>query len=331
MIWRLKTFNGGAAANVACVGAKLGLKTALVSAVGGDFKKTEYYEHMRYLGFRALKNRVDASYTQAFYDSQQEGLSARAHLYSIASVSYSRVEKEDTYTGQISYKGIDGYHDGTASEAGGVGLEFMVQWEHTFNSRWSGMANVAFSTQYFNKIGANVSASYAMDEGWTPTLKLGYRRTPKTYLYLSNADGTTGASNDEYNLILFTPSVEKAWERIRASINATVTVMQSSIYYNAGVKGKLFFNNDNISSVSLLAGFGSFPELTFFEQTALRNVSHTNAMVGFDAQYLLTRHLYVGLQGSWNTCYNPYVNGDGILSDSYRNIYSLTFQLHMAF
>lgn len=45
----MRTFNGGAAANVACVGAKLGLKTALVSAVGGDFKKSEYYEQMENL------------------------------------------------------------------------------------------------------------------------------------------------------------------------------------------------------------------------------------------------------------------------------------------
>ena len=49
-ITNMKTFNGGAAANVACVGAKLGLNTSLVSAVGGDFKKTEYYEHMQNLG-----------------------------------------------------------------------------------------------------------------------------------------------------------------------------------------------------------------------------------------------------------------------------------------
>ena len=49
-ITNMTTFNGGAAANVACVGAKLGLKTSLVSAVGGDFKKTEYYEHMQNLG-----------------------------------------------------------------------------------------------------------------------------------------------------------------------------------------------------------------------------------------------------------------------------------------
>ena len=48
-ITNMKTFNGGAAANVACVGAKLGLKTSLVSAVGVDFKKTEYYEHMQNL------------------------------------------------------------------------------------------------------------------------------------------------------------------------------------------------------------------------------------------------------------------------------------------
>jgi hypothetical protein len=113
--------------------------------------------------------------------------------------------------------------------------------------------------------------------------------------------------------------------------NTDFALMSSSFYYNVGVKGKLFVNNDNISSVSLVTGFGSFPELTFFEQTALRNVSHTNAMVGFDVQYLCTRHLCLGLAGSWNTCYNPYIQSDGTLGDSYRNIYSITLQFHLAF
>ena len=40
----LKTFNGGAAANVAVIGANLGLSTSLVSAVGGDFKDSPYYK-----------------------------------------------------------------------------------------------------------------------------------------------------------------------------------------------------------------------------------------------------------------------------------------------
>ena len=294
-------------------------------------EQQEYYEHMRWLGFKALKNRVDASYTHAFYDNRNEELSTRAHLYSIATISYSRVEEKNTYTGQISYKGIDGYRNSYESESGGMGLEFMGQWEHTFNHRWSGMANLAFSTKYFNKIGANVSASYSMDNGWTPSLKFGYRRTPKTYLYISNADATTSGVNGKFNLFILTPSVLKSWDRLKASANVDLTLMRGSLYYNIGLKGKLFFNNDNTSSISLLTGFGSFPELTFFEQTALRNVSHTNAMVGFDAQYLISRYVYLGLSGNWNTCFSPYVDGDGYLVDSYRNIYSLSFQVHMAF
>ena len=107
--------------------------------------------------------------------------------------------------------------------------------------------------------------------------------------------------------------------------------MRSNLYYNIGIKGKLFINDDNMSSVSLMAGIGSFPELTFFDQTALRDLSHTNAMVGFDAQYLLTENMYLGLSGSWNTYFSPYRNLEGILYDSYRNIYSLTLQLHVAF
>ncbi|MCF0226259.1 MAG: carbohydrate kinase family protein [Methanobrevibacter sp.] len=45
----MKTFNGGAAANVAIIGATLGLNTALVSAVGGDFKDSSYYKKMKNL------------------------------------------------------------------------------------------------------------------------------------------------------------------------------------------------------------------------------------------------------------------------------------------
>ena len=293
-------------------------------------EQEDYIHHMRYLGFKGCKNRVYATYTAAFFDAHDETLSTIAHLYSLASVSYSRLSARNTYTGQISYKGIDGYHADGERESGGFGLEFMAQWEHVFNAKWSGMANASVSTRYFNKFGANVSASYSAPKGWTPSLRLGYRRTPPTYLYLGGVN-MGQITRDEYNLILVTPSVEKAWERVRVSANTDFALMSSSFYYNVGVKGKLFINNDNITSVSLVTGFGSFPELTFFEQTALRNVSHTNAMVGFDVQYLCTRHLCLGLTGSWNTCYNPYRQSDGTLLDSYRNIYSITLQFYLAF
>ena len=48
-IENMKTFHGGAAANVAMVGATMGLKTALVSAVGGNFLDSDYHLKMKEL------------------------------------------------------------------------------------------------------------------------------------------------------------------------------------------------------------------------------------------------------------------------------------------
>ena len=309
-------------------------------------EQLEWYQHMRYLRFRSFRNRIDASYTWATYYTRSEELVSTAHLYSLASVSYSRLTKRNTYTGQISYKGVDGDYTGTNNESGGVGLEFMGQWEHTFNHRWSGLANLSYGTRYFNRWGANVALSYAANRGWTPSLRLGYRRTPPTSFYKKRKDETGEIVYEEkyekYNLFLITPSVTKSWERLNMSAAVDLALIHWNLYYNATLKGKLFINEDNISSVSLMAGFGSFPELAFFDQSVLQNISHTNAMIGFDAQYLLTKHLYLGLTGTWNTYYSPYYrqpqedeNGNviarGRYLDSYRNIFIITAQLHVAF
>ncbi|HTX61586.1 MAG TPA: carbohydrate kinase family protein [Methanobacterium sp.] len=45
----MKTFYGGAAANVAVVSANLGLDSSLISAVGGDFVDSEYHELLKSL------------------------------------------------------------------------------------------------------------------------------------------------------------------------------------------------------------------------------------------------------------------------------------------
>jgi sugar/nucleoside kinase (ribokinase family) len=46
----MKNLNGGAAANVAMVASKMGLKTSLISAVGGEFKTSNYAKEMKSLG-----------------------------------------------------------------------------------------------------------------------------------------------------------------------------------------------------------------------------------------------------------------------------------------
>jgi nucleoside kinase len=44
---KMRTFHGGAAANVAVVASSLGLKSSLVSAVGGDFLDSEYQNQLK--------------------------------------------------------------------------------------------------------------------------------------------------------------------------------------------------------------------------------------------------------------------------------------------
>lgn len=130
---------------------------------------------------------------------------------------------------------------------------------------------------------------------------------------------------------MITPSAEMAWERVSARLSTDLVILQGSLYYNIGLRGTFFFKEDDTTSISLLTGFGSFPELSFFEQTAIRNFSHTNSMVGFDARILLSRQFALGLTGSWNTCFNPVRMPDGTILDSYRNIYALAARVQIAF
>ena len=46
----MKNLNGGAAANVAMIGASLGMKTGLISAVGCEFIDSHYHKNMQKLG-----------------------------------------------------------------------------------------------------------------------------------------------------------------------------------------------------------------------------------------------------------------------------------------
>lgn len=293
-------------------------------------EQDEFMQHMKFLRFRSFKNRVEASYTHAFFDSRSDELSTVGHLYSIASVSYTRALEHDTVTGQINYKGIDGYHTKTESEAGGAGIELSAQWEHSFGGGWSATGSLSWGSRYFNRFGVNLSGTYEWNFGLTTGLRLGYRRTPPTYLYLGG-DNAGKAVREEFNLFMLTPSAEMTWERVMARLSTDLVLMQGNLYYNVGLRGTFFFKDDETTSISLLTGFGSFPELSFFEQTAIQNFSRTNTMVGFDARILISRQLALGITGSWNTCFNPVRRLDGTILDSYRNIYSLAARVQIAF
>lgn len=293
-------------------------------------EQEEWEEQMRYMKWRSFKNHMDFSYLGAFFNSYNDELSTIGHMYSIATLTYSHLFPKHTIAAQVSYKGIDGSYDETGYIEGGGGVEFLGQWDWTINHRWSMMLSGSYATRFFNKAGGNLGFYLNCGHGWTAGLKAGYRRTAPTYVY---KNGVTPEYFDykRYNLYMLTPSVEKAWNRIRTSATADLVGMREGLYYNVGLKGKLFINEDNVSAVSILAGFGTFPELNFFDQTALSSISHSNASIGAEFIYLFTKHMSFSVNFNWNTDYNPKQVNDGSFINSYRNIFSLFVGIQTAF
>lgn len=295
-------------------------------------EQADWYQHMRYLKWSSFNNRLTANYTAAYFDSTNDDLTTIGHMYSIGSLAYSYLGKNDTFTGQISYKGVDGhYNELKEYEAGGFGIELMGQWDHVFNPRWSGFANLSYGTKFFNLIGINAGAAWNMRNNWTLTGKVGYRYTSPTYIV--NKNNANDIRYRRYSVFLLTPGVQKTWgERIVTSAALDLIGMSTGFYYNLGLKGKIFVNNDNVTSVGVLAGFGSFPELAFFDQTGLSTLSKTNAMVGIEGMYLLTNNFAISLNGNWNTYYYPVrLHFEDPMVDSYRNVFSINLGLHVAF
>lgn len=287
-------------------------------------------EQMRYMKWRSFYNHVDFSYLSAFFNSSNEELSSIGLMYSLATLAYSHLFTKHTLTAQLSYKGVDTSYESLGYLEGGGGVELLGQWDWNINHKWDLHASASFATRFFNKIGLNVGLTRDCDKGWTAGLKAGYRLTAPTRVY--NSDNTPGSFDyRRYNIFMLTPSAEKAWTRIRTSATADLVAMRGGLFYNAGLKWKLFINEDNVSAVSLFAGFGTFPELNFFDKTALSHIPHSNASIGAEFVYLFTKHLAFSLNFNWNTNYNQKLIKNEYLINSYRNVFSLFAGIHTAF
>lgn len=294
-------------------------------------EQKEWEEHMRYLRFRSFSNRFDMSYTAAYYDTRDENLASVGHMYSLANLAYSHLWKKHTLTAQLSYKASDGYQGLAGYETGGVGIEGLLQWDVMLSRRWSMMVSGSYGTKLFNNFGANLSFTCDLGRGWGASLKGAYRRTLPMYLYDHREDEWI-EGYQRHNLFMISPGASKSWDRVIMNANIDLISLDiKNFYYNTTIKGKFFVNEDNISSVSATIGFGSFPEITYFDQSTMNGITNMNAMVGVEGTYLITKNLFISVGGAWNTYYNPEFTTEGYAVASYRNIYTINASLHVAF
>ena len=299
--------------------------------IPNNAEQEEWIQHWRYLNFRSLKNHFDLSYTSGFFDNRSENLSTIAHMYSLAELSYSHLWKNTTLTIGANYKGTDGYSGFGYYETGGSGIEGWAELSQMLPHGWNMTLSGAYGTKFFNKASANLSFTAYLQKGWSLGLKGSYRLTPPVFLY--DKDKAWDGDYKRRNLLMVGPRISKEWERVGLHLYADLISLDfvKDFYYNISLKSKFFVNNDGVSSVGASVGMGSFPELAFFDQSTMNGISNRNAMVGVDGNYLITKNLYVSLAGAWNTYYSPVFTEEGKPVDSYRNIYSISLSLHIAF
>lgn len=293
-------------------------------------EQSEWEEHMRYLRYRSFDNHIDISYTAAYYDTRSEDLASVGHLYSLASIGYWHKWKNTTLGATINYKATDGYMMLGEYSKGGSALEGILSWEQLLKYNWTMNLSGSVGGQYFNRFGLNFSLSKALDKGWNVGGKLSYRYTQPLLIY-NGKDGWRGTEKSR-NLVMIGPRASKEWERVGLHLAVdAITLDFSNFYYNATLMGKFFIKDDGVTSISALAGVGSFPELEFFDQFTMNGITNMNAMVGIAGAFLVTKNLILTVAGNWNTYYNPKFTNDGTAHDSYRNIYSVTGGLNIVF
>jgi tetratricopeptide (TPR) repeat protein len=290
----------------------------------------EFKQHLRGLANKAYRNEIGLEYIR----TRIGDLVSSQNYSSIAAFSYSRRTQNDTYTGRIYYKGMEGNYK-TALEnqedslSGGAGVQLQAEWEHHFDDVWTGDVCVGWSDRYFSKYMGNIGVSAYLGKDWEAALKLGYRRIRGLNMYKDGDSGVT-IYDGENDLWILTPSISKTLGIFWGNAQLDLFYLDKQVYYNTSVRARIFPIPDGRTSITAMAGIGSFPELTLFDLSLLQSVSHTNTMVGVDFQWLLTKNIAIGFTNTWFNHYNPYYSNNK-LNSSYKNLYNADVQLHISF
>lgn len=290
----------------------------------------DFNARMKGLRYRGSHDKIDIEYQQTRANSQIESDHGVTIVSSLASLAYTHQTLRNSYTLFLNYKGVDGYLENEAIvEYGGTGMQGILQWEHNFSERVTGMANFGYANKFFSSITANLSASYNFNHDWTASLKVGYRRTGDAYRY-ADFGQVFSAKPGKYDLFIIQPSLMKIWAgKYMLQAQSDLSHMDNEWTYNVGGKAKIFLTSDAVTSVCLFGSIGTFPELNLFDQNMLHNLMRTNTTVGVDGQWLVAHNLCIGLVGTWFTYYNP-LPYHGIIESTYRNLFNLDVQLHIA-
>ncbi len=283
-------------------------------------ESSDFKNHLSYLKSKSYKNEAGVSILG----------SRHGHDYAINfiySLEYKRFQsKKNTYTGRINYAGRDQ----------GKGFQIQGEWEHLWNEKTYTRIDLAGANKYFPLVALNASIFHEFNflGGIEGEAGLGYRYLPSDE-HLS--DIVFGATKElekwRFNLRFFNYMLNYKQGKYNYTEEDGLTLLSTE------PKTKWMFNISgsaryNISSpkhfVIATAGVGTAPDVDLINYKLYDKFSGVNTTVGAGYGRMISDTVSIDVLGTW---YNYYqVDGFyGNLSKIYRNLYTITVNLHVVF
>lgn len=258
------------------------------------------------------------------------------HPNTIISAEYSRKMKKNyiTATANISTRNTD-INDTevspNASDLDNTGVQLRLDWEHTFNSKWSTRAGIAVANGIFPSWLGQAGAFYTFPKDIELGVALGYRKnyTPNSILLTDNAI----RSGNMYNLRLSGGVYKDLW---RVNTNLDGFMLNRTMYFNLNSQFRYYPLYDSNSHILVSAGVGTAPEIDFVDKLMPGSFENVNVSLGVGGVYMISKNLSLGLTATYHYFYNQTedtVNEektDDIITN-YKNLYELYAQLIFCF
>lgn len=315
-----------------------------------DFQ--EYKHHLEELQFLGLANELSFEYQQF-----RVGESLRTNANAIA--SYIRRTKHDEYMFSVNYAGRDGSTSDNMTveeqEAGGQGVQLGLQWQHSFDNRWSFLMGGAWANKYMPQWTARAAVACDFADGWNIDVHGSWRRVltcNKRYESLPNygdyswqilGKDTTyinklvGWNRNRVNLIQGGVTLTRSLNQFILSGTADAFWLDKRFFVNGVFKMRFYPVEGNRSHVFVSAGAGTAPELTIIDRAIPSSFSNLNTFASAGGYYFFNKSFAVSLSGSWYTMYKQTERTNTIYIDqldiatSYSNLFFLNASAHIYF
>lgn len=301
----------------------------------------DFKVHLGKLEHRACRNSLTLEYLQARFGEQDV-------ITSVATASYSRKTKRNTYTATLNYAGRDGSTSGVETDTystGGFGLQGVAQWEHAFGNSWSTTATLGLGAKYFPRFIGQIGIGKQLKNGWEAEGHMGVRRVAsasRIYRWVSTAIEPAWVFSSwkvkRTSMFTFGGSVIKTLEQYQLKLNADILLYNGKLNFSTQGRISYYPMETRFLNFWATAGIGNAPEASVLDSALPHVFNKPNTNLGLGTNYMLTPHITVAAGGMWNT-FSTSINRtigtkespQTVISTKYKNLFTINASLLLSF